>query len=219
MTLISLNQETIGYNGTAVLRNIDLDIEEGQTLVFVGKSGAGKSTLLAHLYRRCERHSALVPQDLGLADELSVFHNVYMGRLDQHRFWVNLTNWLWPTEPYLGEVKRLLDELQLAEKVHDLPTALSGGQRQRVAIGRALYQQAELVVADEPLSALDETLKREVLDLLIARHKTCLLVLHDIEVALETADRIVGLKAGEVAFDKPPKEISRLEIQHLYDRS
>ncbi len=219
MTLIALDREAIGYNGGAVLTDVSLAIEEGQTLVFVGESGVGKSTLLSHLYRLVGRHAALIPQDLGLADHLSVFHNVYMGRLDQHGFWTNLRNWIWPAEPYLSDVRGVLKHLELNDKINTLPTDLSGGQRQRVAIGRALYKEASLLIADEPVSALDEKLGREVLELLTSKHRTCLIAMHDIDAATQVADRLIGLKAGKIVFDRPPEDISSHDMTHLYERA
>lgn len=218
MTLVALNRETIGYNGEAVLRDVSFAVEPGETIVFVGESGAGKSTLLAHLYRLLENEAALIPQELGLADNLSVFHNVYMGRLDQHGFWTNLRNLVWPVAPYLNEVRTILRDLSLEDKITERPTALSGGQRQRVAVGRALYKGAPVVVADEPVSALDETMSREVLQLLVSRHETVLLALHDVEAALAVADRLIGLKDGAIVFDKAPQQICRAELQALYER-
>ncbi len=218
MTLISLRSEAIGYNGEAVLKNVSLTIEEGETIVFVGESGAGKSTLLAHLNRLCGSRSALIPQELGLADNLSVFHNVYMGRLDRYSFLTNLRNLVWPADPFVGDIRQTLRTLSLEEKMPDLPTELSGGQRQRVAIGRALFKSADILIADEPVSALDEKLGRDVLDILVGAHKTTLLALHDVEAARHIGDRLVGLKEGRLVFDKPPNQVSSAELQDLYER-
>ncbi len=218
MTLLSLTDETIGYNGEAVLTDVSLAVDAGETVVFVGESGAGKSTLLAHLYALCRDQAALVPQDLGLADNLSVFHNVYMGRLDRNSLWTNLRNLFWPANACAREVKQLLTDLSLADKMGERPTELSGGQRQRVAVARALYKGADIVIGDEPVSALDETLGRDVLDLLVSRHQTALLALHDVEAALAVADRMVGLKNGRVHFDKAPAHVTRAELQYLYER-
>ncbi len=218
MTLVSLDRETIGYNGEAVLNDVTFAIDRGETIVFVGESGAGKSTLLAHLYRMLENEAALVPQELGLADNLSVFHNVYMGRLDRHSFWTNLRNLVWPQATYLRDVKNILQDLSLGDKLNERPTELSGGQRQRVAVGRALYKAAPVIVADEPVSALDENMGQEVLHLLAARHETSLLALHDVDAAFGVADRLIGLRHGKVVFDKSPQQTSRAEVQALYER-
>lgn len=217
MTLISLNEETIGYNGDSVLNNINLSIEEGETIVLVGESGAGKTTLLSHLFDHCGDRSALIPQDLGLADNLSVFHNVFMGRLNQHSLWTNLRNLIKPRPPFTKDIAEILDALGIADKIFARPTELSGGQRQRVAIGRALYRQADIVIADEPVSALDENQSRKVLDQLVGAHKTCLLALHDVTAALAVADRLIGLKQGTLVFDKPPAQLSQIELQTLYE--
>ena len=218
MTLVSLNSETIGYNGEAVLRDVSLSVEAGETLVLIGESGVGKSTLLAHLYRLCAPAASLVPQELGLADQLSVFHNVYMGRLDQHSLWTNFRNLIWPAEPFLTDIRTILKDLSLEDKLRTRPTELSGGQRQRVAVARAIYAQADIVIADEPVSAMDMALGNEVLHLLTARHETCILALHDVDAALAIADRLIGLKDGKIAFDKTPAAVSKSDLQDLYER-
>ncbi len=218
MTLISLDRETLDYDGEAVLRDISLSVQPGETLVLIGESGVGKSTLLAHLYRLCAPAASLVPQELGLADQLSVFHNVYMGRLGHHSLWTNFKNLIWPTDPFLSDIRTILKDLHLEDKLRARPTELSGGQRQRVAIARAIYSQVDIVIADEPVSAMDMTLGTEVLRLLTARHETSILALHDVDAALAIADRLIGLKDGTIAFDKAPDAISAGEIKDLYER-
>ena len=218
MSLISLNRETLDYDGKAILKDVSLSVEAGETLVLIGESGVGKSTLLAHLYRLCAPTASLVPQELGLADQLSVFHNVYMGRLNTRSLWTNLRNLIWPAAPFLSEVRAVLKDLDIEDKLRVRPTELSGGQRQRVAVARAIYSQADIVIADEPVSAMDMTLGADVLRLLTARHETSILALHDVDAALAIADRLIGLKDGTIAFDKAPNAISAGEIKDLYER-
>ena len=91
-TLLSLEKTTILYNEHAILSDISLSIEEGSKIALVGQSGAGKSTLLTQLYEASNRDVALVPQELGLVRNLSVFHNIYMGRLNRHGAFYNILN-------------------------------------------------------------------------------------------------------------------------------
>ena len=98
MSLLELREETVGYSGTTVLRELELNIEQGERIALVGESGAGKSTLLNLIHTRLGETAALVPQELGLVQALSVFHNVYMGRLHQRSIWRNLRNLLKPAK-------------------------------------------------------------------------------------------------------------------------
>ncbi|MBT3914723.1 MAG: ATP-binding cassette domain-containing protein, partial [Rhodospirillaceae bacterium] len=102
--VLKLENATVGYNGEAVLKNLSLEIKPGEKIALVGQSGAGKSTLLNLLYQQVDEDAALVPQDLGLVRSLSVFHNVFMGRLNRHPTWYNIANLL---KPLKKEVDRI----------------------------------------------------------------------------------------------------------------
>ncbi len=214
--LLSLVSETIGVDGQPILKDISLDLYEGEVLVLLGPSGSGKTTLLTHMYRKCGAHAAIVPQDPGLAERLPLFHNVYMGRLDQYPTLTNIRNLIVPAPNRLKEVRDLLDQLKIDELTDAKPGALSGGQRQRLAAARALYRGANTLFADEPVSALDKTLSAMVLETLIGAHRTCVLALHDVSAAKRVADRIVGLKNREVAFVERPDQVSDGLLNELY---
>jgi phosphonate transport system ATP-binding protein len=216
MSGFDLSGLTASFGGERVIGPLSLSVREGERVGLVGRSGAGKSTLIRLVYEQVERVAALVPQDLGLVNALPVFHNVYMGRLDAHGNWYNMVTLVRPFTRDSRDVKSLLSELGMTEKAW-MPTAsLSGGQRQRVAIARALYRQSGLLLADEPVSALDGPLAHQVMTLLRERFKTSVIALHDVELALEYCTRIVGIQDGQIALDEPSEKLTPADIAPLY---
>jgi phosphonate transport system ATP-binding protein len=192
-----------GYNGRPVLFDIDLTVGVGERIALMGRSGAGKSTLLGLLYAQRPHDVALVPQASALVKPLSVFHNVYMGRLDRHSTAHNLRNLVWPAAGKVAEVREVLASVGLEGEIFSAAGALSGGQQQRTSVARALYNGRPVLVGDEPVSALDRVQGSDVLSLLKRHHKTLVLALHDVHLALEHADRIVVLEHGRKIIDQP----------------
>ncbi len=207
---------TASFEGQRVIGPLSLHVKEGQHVALVGKSGAGKSTLIRLLYDRLNQQASLIPQGLGLVNALPVFHNIYMGQLDQHPTWYNTLTLIRPFQKDRVSVKALLGELDISEKQWVPAATLSGGQRQRVAIARALYRQAPVLLADEPISALDGPMAQLVMQLLTQRFKTSIIALHDIEMALAYCDRIIGIQDGQVALDEPAKNLAPSDIMSLY---
>ena len=212
-----LKSATLRYKDVAVLNNINLTIKAGEHVALLGKSGAGKSTLLNTLYQQQQAYCALVPQNVALVEALSVFHNVYMGQLNQHSTLSNLLNLFWPQRKPVAEVRQLLKSLELDEMLFSPTGELSGGQKQRVAIARALFQANQVLLGDEPISALDSVLARKIMQLLHDQHETVVLAMHDVEMALCFADRIVGIKNGAIAIDQPAKNVTADDLQFLYE--
>ncbi len=216
MPLFDLRNADARYNGTAVLSNISLSIADGERVALVGPSGAGKSTLLRMLYEQRAEEAALLPQELGLVRVLSVFHNIYMGRLNQHSAWYNFVNLMRPMAREVSAVREITVRLGLEDKLFEPTGELSGGQQQRTAVGRALNQGSDILIGDEPVSAVDEHQSRVVLESINERHKTVLIAMHDTTLAITYADRIIGLRDGLIALDQPTAGMVPSDLDDLY---
>ncbi len=236
---------SVEYDGSAALLDLDLTIEPGEALAFVGPSGAGKSTALALCngtvcpsrgvvlldgedlcslpgarLRALRSRIAFIPQGLGLVGNLRVSHNVLSGRLGRAGLFASLRPLFHARRAELTEVLRILDRLGIGEKLFHRVDTLSGGERQRVAIARALYQEAGVLLADEPLSALDPARARGTLALLLEMARdagwTLVLSLHDIELARGLIGRLIGLRHGRVVFDERSEDVSDEDLVRLY---
>ncbi|GAB3192569.1 ATP-binding cassette domain-containing protein [Geodermatophilus arenarius] len=221
---------------------MDLTVGPGERVAVVGASGAGKSTLLAvangavppssgtvevlgqdpaalrgRALRRLRARVGTVHQHLELVGPLRVVHNVNAGRLGG---WpAARAAWSLLRPQGLPEVLAALERVGLADRVFDRTDALSGGQRQRVAVARVLVQDPELVLADEPASALDPALSGRVLELLggpASRGGALLAALHDPALALRCCDRVVGLAAGRVVLDVRAASLSVRDLADFY---
>ena len=190
--LLQLDRQDLGYDRGPVLTDVSLAIHAGDRTVLVGESGAGKSTLLAALQGRLRERAALVPQNPGLVASLSAFHNIYIGRLQRRSTWYKLLNLVWPRRREIAAVRPIVDRLGLWDKLFEPAGSLSGGQQQRVGVCRAIHQGAELVLGDEPVSAVENQQARTVPDALHEHFGTVVLAMHDVDLALRYASRIVG---------------------------
>lgn len=213
---IQLSGVTASFGGERVLGPLSLDIKPGERLALVGKSGAGKSTLIRMLYQQANSQASLIPQDLGLVHALPVFHNVYMARLDQHPNWYNIVTLMRPFKRDRADIQPLLNQLGISEKIWATVGSLSGGQRQRVAIARAIYRDASMLLADEPVSALDGPMAHVVMSLLNEAYNTTVVALHDVELALRYCQRIIGIQDGQIALDEASSRLSETDILPLY---
>lgn len=214
--ILQLENAEVRYPEGVALQQINLSLHRGEKIALIGRSGSGKSTLLRLIYEHLPDQTALVPQDEGLVANLSVFHNVYMGRLSQHPTWYNVLNLMRPFPARVAEVESILQRLQLLEKCFVPVAQLSGGQRQRTAIARSLYQSGELLLADEPVSAVDERQSRHILTELTQQFPSIVVALHDTSLALEYCDRIIGLEAGRIVLDAATNSVSAVELTELY---
>src|SRR5918993_2260249 len=214
--LFELRGASVGYEGRPVLVDIDLTIRRGERLAVMGRSGAGKSTLIKLLFGQRPNDIALVPQGAALVRTLSVFHNVFMGRLDRRSTLHNLRTLLSPRRDDVDEVGRVLDSVGMREKLFAAAGTLSGGQGQRASVARALYNGRPIVIGDEPVSALDRVQGDEILSLMRRRHETLVLVMHDIPLALAHADRIVVLERGRKVLDRPAGELTAADLVPYY---
>jgi phosphonate transport system ATP-binding protein len=216
MSGFDLDALTASFGGERVIGPLSLNVKDGERIGLVGRSGAGKSTLINLIHQRVGRNSSLVPQDLGLVNALPVFHNVFMGQLDAHSVWYNTVTLIRPFSKDAAAVRSLLKELSMSEKIWMPAASLSGGQRQRVAIARALFRQSPLLLADEPVSALDGPTAHLAMKLLSERFSTSVIALHDVELALKYCSRIIGIQDGQVALDETSDRLAPSDITPLY---
>jgi phosphonate transport system ATP-binding protein len=214
--LFDLTGASVGYEGRPVLVDIDLTVRRGERVAVMGRSGAGKSTLIKLLFGQRQDDVALVPQAAALVRTLSVFHNVFMGRLDRRSTFHNLRTLVSPRRDDVDEVGRVLDSVGLADKLFAAAGSLSGGQGQRASVARALYNGRPIVIGDEPVSALDRVQGDEILSLMRRRHETLILVMHDIPLALAHADRIVVLERGRKVLDRPASALTAADLVPYY---
>lgn len=228
-------------DGTIAVDKVSLHVKPGEFCVLLGPSGAGKSTLMNLVNGVTEPSSGtlifdnlalnkknktsiqrgigMIHQQLHLVPRLSVLHNVLTGLLPDISLWRSLIKLFSSVDQrracqLLAEVG--LEEKHLARRASDL----SGGQQQRVAIARAFISNPKLVLADEPVASLDPAMSRSVLNSLktaaVNHNTTVLCTLHQLDYALEFADRIVALKNGKVFFDGHPSELDEDTQSELY---
>ena len=209
----------LGYGATPVLQGVSLRVLPGQRVALLGRSGAGKSTLLTAAYQALvaqRRRVALVPQDHALVPQLSALRNVLMGRLDDHGALHNLATLIHPRRADRDAAVAVLEDVGLASEADRAVEALSGGQKQRVALARALYRGGEVLIGDEPLSAVDPRQAEALAALLRGTFPTAILALHDVGMALAWATRVIGLKDGRIELDASVNMLDRARIELLY---
>lgn len=241
----TLDDVTVVLGGRRVLESASLVVAPGEAVAFVGPSGAGKTTLIRALngmvrvesgrvafgdkdlasLRPGELRSAracigLVPQDLALVPTLRVIQNVISGRLGRRSLWHSVRSMVAPTAEDQAEAHALLERVGIPEKLFERTDRLSGGQRQRVAIARALFQNPTALLADEPVSSVDPARARETVRLLAEISKeralTLCVSLHNLALAQEFFPRIVALRRGRIAFDRPTENVDREDFETLY---
>ena len=245
MSLLKLENVSKTYaNGTAALRDISLEIRSGEFVVVLGKSGSGKSTLLRCINRLVEpsagriffgdiettaassrtlrlirRKIGMIFQEDFLVPRTRVVTNVLTGRLGTTATWAALLNLFSP-----GDVQaalRNLDRLGIADKAQDKVESLSGGQKQRVGIARAMMQEPDILLADEPVSSLDPATSRSILEALSEINQrdgvTVLCNLHLPELARQFGRRVLALKAGRLVYDGSPDGLDSATLKEFYD--
>lgn len=228
-------------DGTRAIGDVSLDIPKGQFCVILGPSGAGKSTLLravnglmsptagrvlidgvefnATTQRELRQRVAMVHQHFNLTNRMSVASNVLSGLLPAVSTWRALSGWFKPE--HRQKACHLLDRVGLSPAhLQRRAGDLSGGQQQRVGIARAFMMDPEVVLADEPVASLDPKISRDILRLIRdaarERNATVLCSLHQVDLAREFADRIVGMRDGNVVFDGSPAQFTDERVNALY---
>jgi phosphonate transport system ATP-binding protein len=218
--MIELKSTTVTFGDTAALKNINLSINNGDKIGIIGPSGAGKTSLLRKLYETAladeQAEPGFIHQDFALVEQLSVFHNVYMGRLDKFSLLKNIRNFLLPAKEMQHEILLILEQLQLHDKLHTKAGELSGGQKQRLAIARCLFKSPALILADEPVSSVDPRQAETVLNILLNAAPAVLVSLHTTDMALRLCKRLIALRDGRIVFDGRPDDLSEAQLSELF---
>ena len=223
--------------------DVSLSVKKGEFVAIIGRSGAGKSTLLRCINRLIEPSAGRVKvdgvdvPDLGrkglrslrtrvgmifqhynLVPRLTVIENVLHGRLGFKSTWEGIFGLYNQAEKH--RALALLTQLGLEAQAHQRCDRLSGGQKQRVGIARALVQDPQVILCDEPIASLDPGSAKVIMDQLRLisedRGITIVVNLHQVDVAVKYADRIVGIRAGRVEFDGTPKKLNKKTVAHIY---
>jgi phosphonate transport system ATP-binding protein len=214
--LFDLQGERVAYDNTLALNDITLRIAKGEKVALIGPSGAGKTTLLRTLYERATDQSAFVHQHYALVPQLSVFHNVYIGRLDRYSTLSNILNLIKARKSILEDIRPILRALGIEEKMFEKVGTLSGGQQQRVAVARAMYRRERILLADEPVSSVDPHQAGAVMELILKHAETVIVSLHAVDVALKYAGRLIGLRQGHIQFDMATADVTPVMLSQLY---
>lgn len=233
-------------NGTQGLKNINVKINDGEFVVIVGLSGAGKSTFIRSInrlvtptsgsllidnedilkyngkdLRKLRTKTGMIFQNYNLVKRSNVLRNVLAGRLGHTGTLRSVLNMFKKEDIALAYES--LKRVNIEEKIYNRADELSGGQQQRVSIARVLTQQPKYILADEPVASLDPPTSHQVMTYLRKINKednmTTIVNLHFIDMAMEYADRIIGMRAGEVVFDGPVSEVSEKTFEEIYGRA
>ncbi|UPO89658.1 phosphonate ABC transporter ATP-binding protein [Niallia sp. Man26] len=244
-TILKITNLAKTYNGgTLALKDINLEVKKGEFIAVIGPSGAGKSTLLRSINRLIEptegtiefhnQHiekvnknelrkirskMGMIFQHYNLIYRSSVLENVLHGRLGYMGSLAGVFNRY--KEADKREAIMLLEKVGLEAEIYKRADELSGGQKQRVGVCRALAQNPELILADEPIASLDPKSSTVVMDAIYKNCKeqgiACLVNLHQVDVAKRYATRIVAVKAGTIIFDGEASELTDAMIKYLYE--
>ena len=229
--------------GDLALEGIRLQVPDDQVMALIGPSGAGKSTLIRcvnrlveptsgsvflnemdltglgqrHL-RHARRRMGMIFQEYALVERLTVMENVLSGRLGYTGFWRSWFRWFPQTD--IDEAFRLLERVGLDHLVDKRADELSGGQRQWVGICRALIQNPEVLLVDEPTASLDPKTSRQIMrlicELCAERRLSAIVNIHDVMLAQMFAERIVGLQQGTIVYDGRPDGLSSEVLTQIY---
>ncbi|MGM0536697.1 MAG: phosphonate ABC transporter ATP-binding protein [Pseudomonadota bacterium] len=242
--MLTIDQLTKTYAaGDTALRDVTFRVPQGQVVGLIGPSGAGKSTLIRCINRLVEpssgtirlgesdlvnlgsrelrqarRRIGMIFQEYALVERLTVMENVLSGRLGYVPFWRSFTR-RFPGRD-IENAYRLLDRVGLLDHADKRADALSGGQRQRVGIARALAQEPELLLVDEPTASLDPKTSRQIMRLITEicaeRQLPAIVNIHDVPLAQQFVDRLIGLRAGRMVVDDAPARLDEAMLTEIY---
>ncbi|MFK2821608.1 phosphonate ABC transporter ATP-binding protein [Arcobacter sp. YIC-80] len=234
---------TLGYKKEKILKNVDFKVKDGEFIGIIGPSGAGKSTLLMSITGgikvfdgkfevldydlenikkknliKLREQIGVIFQGYNLVDRISVLDNVISGMLKE----IPLTRAIIKLykKKELKKAKEYMDIVDITKYSLKRCDELSGGQRQRVAIARALAAEPKIILADEPVSALDPKSAKKVMEILRKVNKTygvtVIANLHHLEYAKEYCDRIVAVNDGQVVFDDKSELLTEKLVEKIY---
>lgn len=239
------NVNKVYSNGLHALKNISLEIKQGEFVAIIGLSGAGKSTLLRTInrmhdisegsltvngqevndlsgkdLRKFRRKVGMVFQSFNLVTRTTVINNVLTSRVPDMPLWKSIIG-LYSKEDKVIALEAL-DKVGILDKAYVRADQLSGGQQQRVALARTLAQKPEIILADEPVAALDPITAKQVMDDFKKINKelnmSVLINIHHVDLALKYADRVIGIKAGEIVYDGPATKVDSEVLKQIYGR-
>ncbi len=231
-------------NGFTALKNVNLNIEQGEFVAIIGLSGAGKSTILRCInrmhdiqqgtltvdgtdvealsgkaLRRFRRKVGMIFQSFNLVSRSTVIKNVLTADVPDMPFWRVLFG-IFTKEQKMRALESL-DKVGILDKAYTRCDQLSGGQQQRVALARTLNQNPSIILADEPVASLDPVTARQVMSDFVRINKeykiTILLNIHHVDLALNYCDRVIGVRAGEIVFDGPASTITQEQLDEVYN--
>lgn len=237
------NLEKTYDSGDRALKGVSFEVSGNEIVAIIGPSGAGKSTLVRSINRLTEptggrislddtevtgleksalrdvrRDMGMIFQEFNLVERLTVMENILSGRLGYLSTW-NAFRRNFPPED-IRRAREILSRVNLEGVENNRADELSGGQRQRVGIARAVIQRPKILLADEPTSALDPDTSREVMSLLtdIAHEDDIPIIIniHEVDLAVDYADRIIGLSDGEIVFNGPPGDLDQAARDEIY---
>ena len=236
------------YENISALNPTTINIKQGERVAIVGPSGSGKTTLLSLFNSTVQASSgkitvlgnelgktsgktlkktrskiATIPQNLALVDSLRVWQNIITGQIGCQGFLGNLIDLIFPSKNKLLQIHSILERLGIEEKLFATTSNLSGGQKQRVALARAIYQNPQVILADEPVSSVDPARAENLVQLLnqISEEEniTLIMSIHNLELAKAHFPRLIGLRNGEVQFDSNPAHLNENKFKELYTLS
>ena len=246
MSILEVQHIEKHFGATQVLNDISFTLEEGQAISIIGSSGSGKTTLLRCLnflekpdggsisvrgetlfdaadpktqleseIRKKRLHFGLVFQNFNLFPQYTALQNVTLARelLSKERGGET-------KEEIEAAGRELLAQMGLADRAGHYPHQLSGGQQQRVALARTLAQDPQIILADEPVASLDPVTAKQVMDdfrrINREMHITVLINIHHVELALQYATRVIGIRAGEIVYDGPANQVDQAVLDSIY---
>ena len=229
--------------GDLALNGVDLKVDKGQVMALIGPSGAGKSTLIRCVnrleaptsgeiwfngenivklrsgkLRKARRNMGMIFQEYALVERLTVMENVLSGRLGYVGFWRSYLRKFPQTD--VKEAFRLLEKVGLEKMFNKRADELSGGQRQRVGIARALIQNPDILLVDEPTASLDPKTSRQIMRLITElceeQQLAAIINIHDVALAQMFSERIVGLREGSIVYDGSPDDLKPDVLTEIY---